>query len=427
MSSESSAAARPAATSQVRVEHYQQVRAATEALCAPLEIEDYVVQSMADASPAKWHLAHTAWFFETFVLLELCPGYRPHDPAFGYLFNSYYQSVGAMHARAERGALSRPTVNQVIAYRRAVDQAMTALLSRSDAPARAEIDRRTEIGLHHEQQHQELLLMDAKHMLSVNPLEPAYHARAIPGGRAAPPAAWVEFEAGVRQIGHAGDEFAYDNETPRHRVYLDGFALADRLVTAGEWQDFIDDGGYARADLWLSDGWARCQAEGWAAPLYWSRKESHWFEHTLSGVRPVDPHAPVVHVSFYEADAYARWAGARLPREAEWEVAARAQPIAGNFADDGHYHPLPLGDDDRGPLRQLWGHVWEHTASPYVAYPGFRPLPGALGEYNGKFMSNQQVLRGGSCATPADHMRATYRNFFYPHQRWAFGGVRLAR
>jgi ergothioneine biosynthesis protein EgtB len=394
------------------------VRRATEALCAPLTIEDHVVQSMPDASPAKWHLAHTTWFFETFVLEPHRPGFRPFHPAFRSLFNSYYVAVGPRAARPERGLVTRPTVAEVRAYRAAVDAQLDALLRDPGPGARPEVLAVAELGLHHEQQHQELILTDLLHAFSRNPLEPAY--RKGPPPRAAPAAArFVRHEGGRRRVGHAGAGFAFDNEGPAHDVLLAPFELASRLVTAGEYATFVEDGGYARPELWLSDGFAAVEAGGWAAPLYWAREGRGWSRFTLHGRVPVDADAPVAHVSFYEADAYARWAGARLPTEHEWEVAAAAGPLEGQFVEDGPLVPVRAD--------AAFGAAWVWTASPYVGYPGFRAVRGALGEYNGKFMANQVVLRGGSCFSPRSHLRATYRNFFPPAARWQVAGIRLAR
>ncbi len=418
---------------------YEQVRHTTEALCAPLEIEDYVVQSMPDASPARWHLAHTSWFFETFVLAPAAQGgYDPVDSSYSYLFNSYYNAVGERIARDRRGLLSRPTVAEVLGYRRAVDRQVQIFLERT-GDAALERHRGTVIlGLHHEQQHQELILTDIKHALAGNPLRPAYRepvSRATtPGGR--PALGWVSYEGGMRAIGHASAGFAFDNEGPRHEQYIAAFALADRLVTSGEFEEFIADGGYDRPELWLSDGWyARIQG-GWTSPLYWERTPRGGETFTYEGMSPLDPDEPVCHVSFYEADAYARWAGARLPTEVEWETAAVAASMGavaapdGNFLESGRFHPRRLehGRATAGAAApaQLFGDVWEWTQSPYTPYRGFRPAAGALGEYNGKFMCNQLVLRGGSCATPRSHIRPTYRNFFPPHARWQFSGIRLA-
>jgi ergothioneine biosynthesis protein EgtB len=409
---------------------FQEIRNESEALTAVLTPEDQSIQSMPDVSPTKWHLAHTTWFFETFILTRFDPDYRGFDPAFAYLFNSYYEAAGPRHPRPERGLLSRPTVDTVAAYRRHVDAAMARLIERTDAARWRAAAPLVELGGHHEEQHQELILMDIKHVFSLNPLLPAYQA--FEAGRPAlPPAAGrVEFAARLAEIGHAGPGFAFDNETPRHKVWLDPFALATRPVSCAQYLEFIEDGGYRRAEFWLSDGWATVCREGWATPLYWSRADGEWTIFTLSGRRPLEPAEPVCHVSYYEADAFARWAGKRLPTEAEWEVAAEGVPISGNFADRRLLHPCP--DDDpaaqagQTPLHQMFGDVWEWTASPYIAYPRFRPVAGAIGEYNGKFMSNQMVLRGGAAVTPKGHVRATYRNFFPPSARWAFAGLRLA-
>lgn len=403
---------------------YRRVRSQSEALCAPLVTEDYCIQTMADVSPPKWHLAHVTWFFEQFVLLPYLPGYQIHDRIYDYLFNSYYETHGTPFPRPQRGLLSRPTVDQVFAYRAHVDAAMAQLLALPSALQHPEIAFRLELGINHEQQHQELLLTDIKHIFAFNPLRPAYRDEAIPTARATPKLEWVEFEAAVREIGHDSGGFAYDNETPRHRVYVDDFALASRPVTNGEFLAFMASGGYQRPELWLSDGWSTVRREGWEAPLYWHQIEGSWHYMTLAGLRPVDENAAVCHVSLYEADAYARWAGHRLPTEAEWETAAAGQPIRGNLRDADALQPG--GADDQRPFAQLYGDVWEWTQSAYGPYPGFRPLEGSLGEYNGKFMSSQLVLRGGSIATPAEHLRPTYRNFFYPRDRWQFTGIRLA-
>ena len=404
-----------------RLAAYQAVRAASERLCDPLVTEDYVIQSMPDVSPAKWHLAHTTWFWEQFVLVPHAAGYVPFDPAYAFLFNSYYVTVGDRHCRQNRGQLSRPTVADVYAYRRHVDTAMAALLA-DPPPAVAEL---LDIGLNHEQQHQELMLTDIKHVFWVNPLRPAYRETTPPADAESAPARWLSFDGGLQEIGWDQPGFAFDNESPRHKVYLEPFQLASRLVTNGEWKQFMADGGYARADCWLSAGLATAKAEDWRAPMYWIEQDGHWINHTLSGLRPVVDAEPVCHVSFFEADAYARWAGARLPTEAEWEVASETIPLAGRFVEHGGGHPAPAVGDGR--LEQMFGDVWQWTASAYLGYPGFRPPPGALGEYNGKFMCNQFVLRGGSVATPASHIRRTYRNFFPPDARWQFMGLRLAR
>jgi ergothioneine biosynthesis protein EgtB len=405
---------------------YAEVRRLTERLCAPLTPEDCVLQSMPDASPVKWHLAHTTWFFETFALAPSLPGYRPFHPQFGYLFNSYYNAVGDRLPRPERGLISRPTVEEVYRYRAYVDEHMARLLRPAAEDLGTEVSSVATLGLNHEQQHQELILTDLKHALAANPLRPAYRERPAPAAAPAPPPEWFDYPAGVRWVGHAGGGFAFDNETPRHRAFLEPFRLASRLVTNGEYRAFIDDGGYRRPELWLSDGWATCRAEDWSAPLYWEERDGAWHHFTLDGPQPVRDGEPVCHVSYYEADACARWAGARLPTEAEWEAAAQELPVEGNFLDGGLLRPAAAPRAAGAPA-QLFGDVWEWTASPYVAYPGYRPLPGALGEYNGKFMCNQFVLRGGSCATPRGHCRASYRNFFPPAARWQFAGFRLAR
>lgn len=412
---------------------YSAVRALTEALAAPLSAEDQVIQSMADVSPTKWHRAHITWFFETFVLAPHAPDYEPYDPAFGFLYNSYYEAVGARHARPDRGLISRPSVAEVSDYRAAVDTAMVGLLDDLDQLADADqaaVLALTELGLHHEQQHQELILMDIKHVLSVNPIEPAYRlGRTLPAPRPNPDLSWTDHPGGIVGVGHdAADGFAFDNESPRHDVLLQPFSLADRLVTCGDWLEFMADRGYHQATLWLSDGWHHICKEGWDAPGYWFAIDGEWHVFTLDGVRPVDAAEPVVHVSHYEADAFARWAGARLPLETEWEVVASQHSVEGNFVGQdplaGPLHPTP---DDSTGMRQLHGQVWQWTSSPYVGYPGFTTAEGAVGEYNGKFMSNQMVLRGGCCATPVGHTRTTYRNFFPPHTRWMFSGVRLAK
>jgi ergothioneine biosynthesis protein EgtB len=396
---------------------FERTRRRTVELTAHLAPEDMVVQSMPDASPAKWHLAHTTWFFEEFIVKPNAPDYRSPDDRFAYLFNSYYVQMGPRYTRAQRGLLTRPTVAEVLDYRDGVDAALIRLLERGDAPAAL-----VELGCHHEMQHQELLLTDLLHALSFNPLHPAYRAPGpLPTVQAAP-LAWADIGGGIVEIGHAGAGFAFDNEGPRHQALLQPFRLASRAVTCGEWQAFIDDGGYATPTLWLSDGWATAENEGWTAPLYWWRDDGRWMAFGLRGAQPVDDDAPVRHVSFYEADAYARWAGKRLPTEFEWEHAAAGE-IDGNFLESGRLRPARA----QAPgLAQLWGDVWEWTQSAYLPYPGYRAPAGAIGEYNGKFMVNQFVLRGGSCVTPAAQMRRSYRNFFYPHQRWQMTGLRLA-
>ena len=411
------------------LERYRTVRARTEALAAPLSPEDQAIQSMADVSPTKWHRAHTTWFFENFILASFAAGYRPYDPAYGYLFNSYYEGAGPRHPRPARGLLSRPGVAEIAGYRVHVDRAMTELAASAGGGVWRDIAPLFELGLHHEEQHQELILMDIKHVLSLNPLDPVY-VPAPPAARrnAAAESRFVAFDGGLRQIGHDGESFAFDNEGPRHKVWMEPFRLASRLVTCREYRAFIADGGYRRAEFWLSDGWATVKAEGWEAPLYWRRDGATWSIFTLAGRRAIDDDEPVCHVSYYEADAFARWAGKRLPTEAEWEIAAAGSevPLAGNLMDRGVFHPRPAAAADDGPLLQMIGDVWEWTASPYMPYPGYRPPDGTIGEYNGKFMANQMVLRGGAAVTPPGHVRITYRNFFYPASRWAFGGIRLA-
>ena len=408
-------------------ERYRRVRGATGALVAGLTPEDAQIQSMPDASPAKWHLAHTAWFFETFLLQPFAAGYQPFDPAFAYLFNSYYEAVGPRHARPARGLITRPSLDDVKAYRAHVDAAMSELIGAAPDTVWAQAEPLITLGLHHEQQHQELILMDIKHAFSCNPLEPIFRVRTDEAAGRPTALGWIAFEGGLRRIGHEGEGFAFDNEGPRHKVWLEPFRLADRPASAGDYADFIADDGYRRPELWLSDGWAAVQRNGWTAPLYWSEDEGGWSVFTLSGRRPIDPAEPVCHLSFYEADAYARWAGARLPTEAEWEVAAEGSIAGAGFVDDGRLHPAPAGAPIGAAPRQMLGEVWEWTASAYLPYPGFKTAEGAVGEYNGKFMSGQMVLRGGACVTPQGHVRASYRNFFPPEARWAFSGVRLAR
>jgi ergothioneine biosynthesis protein EgtB len=404
---------------------YQAVRGVTEELCRPLATEDYVVQSMPDASPAKWHLAHTTWFFETFLLAVAVPGYRPFHPAYNYLFNSYYNAVGERWQRAGRGTLSRPTVAEVYAYRRAIDDRILEWLAGTNEKQGPSLGPVLELGLHHEQQHQELLLTDLKHAFASNPLRPVYRASAPRPAARAPALRWWTHPAGIHSVGHNGDGFAYDNEMPRHRVFIEQFEFGSRLTTTAEYLAFMEDGGYRRPEWWLSDGWAARCSHDWQAPLYWEQRGGAWWLITLQGMREVVPDEPVSHVSYYEADAFARWSNARLPTEAEWEAVAERCRVDGNLLDSGHLHPVPLGIAPS--VAQMFGDVWEWTASPYVAYPGYRPPEGALGEYNGKFMCNQLVLRGGSCATPASHIRASYRNFFPPEARWQFSGIRLAR
>lgn len=407
-------------------ERYGTVRGRTEWLAEPLGPEDQTPQSMPDASPVKWHRAHTTWFFETFVLRPTLKGYRPLDERYMHLFNSYYNAVGVQYFRPHRGLVTRPTVDQVTEYRTHVDRHMMALLEGAPANGPILLDV-IALGLAHEEQHQELIVTDMKHLLAHNPLRPVYRKGGGRGGEGAAirELGWHEYDEGVREIGWAGNGFAFDNESPRHRTYVHRFKLASRLITAGEYLEFMADDGYERPGHWLSDGWNSVRSHDWRAPLYWEEQDGEWWQFTLSGFRPVDPAEPVCHVSYYEADAYARWAGARLPTEAEWEVAAAEVPVEGSFLDSGRFHPVPL-KGHRGPA-QLYGDVWEWTGSAYGPYPGYAPPEGALGEYNAKFMSSQMVLRGGSCATPEGHVRPTYRNFFPPDARWQFSGIRLVR
>lgn len=413
---------------------YRQVRALSDRLCAPLETEDYVIQTMADVSPPKWHLAHVSWFFETFLLVPHLPGYEVFHPDYGYCFNSYYEAVGQRHPRPQRGLLSRPTVKDIYAYRAAVDEAMAQLIEQQ--AGNREIEALVVLGLHHEQQHQELLLTDIKHILATNPLRPVYRqdlAIAAGAANAVPALRYEAFAGGVIEVGREVDglarqfdEFAFDNEGPLHKVYLEDFALGDRLITNGEYLEFMADGGYEQAQHWLSEGWGTVQKEGWTAPLYWQQRDGDWWVMTLAGLQPVNLAEPVCHVSGYEADAFARWAGKRLPTEAEWELASRGLAMEGNFVDQDALHPQPVAAQQPG-LQQMFGDVWEWTQSSYSPYPGYRAAEGAIGEYNGKFMCNQLVLRGGSCATSLSHIRQTYRNFFPPSARWQFSGIRLAK
>jgi len=402
-------------------DRFSRVRRATVDLTEPLSAEDFVVQSMPDASPAKWHLAHTTWFFETFVLTPHVPSYEVFDEAWGFLFNSYYESVGPRQPRPQRGMLTRPRIDEVREYREVVDEAVLSALASGALDDRKALEV-LELGLNHEEQHQELLLTDIQHAFSLNPLRPAYRRGvASPEGAVRTATPWIEHAGGVVGIGHTGREFSFDNERPHHHVYLEPFAMSPYRVTCGEYAEFIADGGYRRPEFWLSDGWAAVREGNWQAPLYWERHGENWMRFSLCGMVPVKPSSPVCHVSYYEADAFARWAGARLPTEAEWEVLARAEPVRGEFAEEGSLVPSV----ERSP--GFFGRAWTWTKSPYVEYPGFRAGPGALGEYNGKFMVNQLVLRGGSCFSPRRHLRTTYRNFFPPWARWQVSGIRLAR
>jgi ergothioneine biosynthesis protein EgtB len=408
---------------------FHQIRDFTNTLCAGLEPEDCVVQSMPDVSPTKWHLAHTTWFFETFILKKFSPGYRSEIPQYAYLFNSYYNAAGDMHRRDLRGLISRPTVREAQHYRASIDSHINNLVSGADERLVDEIERILILGIHHEQQHQELLVTDIKHVFAQNPLYPVFRQHETDATQVKTvPMHFLDFEETVVAIGHDGHGFAYDNEAPRHRALVPAFSLASRPVTNGEYMAFIEDNGYRRPEFWLSLGWMTVNEQRWQAPLYWTKHDGAWWNFTLSGFRSVDESEPVTHASYFEADAYANWAGARLPTEFEWERAALDCPIEGNFVEDENFHPRALstsGNDRR--LHQMFGDVWEWTRSAYSPYPSYRAAPGALGEYNGKFMCNQYVLRGGSCATSRRHIRRTYRNFFQPEKRWQFTGIRLAR
>jgi len=427
-------------------DRYKAVREQTVGLCAPLEVEDYVVSTMPDVSPTKWHLAHTSWFFETFVLADFDRDYVSPNPRYAFLFNSYYVQAGERHCRAQRGLVTRPSVSEVLAYRRHVDDAMQRLCDRIAGDAEHPAWGVIELGINHEQQHQELLLTDIKHVFWMNPLRPAYRSP-LPGSRPVGDVDWLAFGAGVRQIGHKTESFAFDNEGPSHRVFTEAFRVASRLVTNGEYLAFMEDGGYRRPELWLSNGWATVREHGWTAPIYWEKADGAWSEFTLAGNGALDLASPVCHVSYYEADAYARWAGARLPTEAEWETAAADQPVCGTFVESHRFHPAGARGTGHGGMGhgiaapspiphapcpngdghgQWYGDAWQWTQSAYVAYPGFQPSAGAVGEYNGKWMCDQWVLRGASCATPQSHARLTYRNFFPSDARWQFTGIRLA-
>ncbi len=419
------------------IECYRRVRDFTARLFRNLQPEDYVVQSMPDVSPTKWHLAHTSWFFETFVVKVWMPRYRSEVPQYAYLFNSYYNAAGDMHRRDLRGLISRPTVAETYRFRDSIDECVTKLIEEADEALLAEIEPILILGLHHEQQHQELLVTDIKHIFAQNPLYPVF-AEAAQNTRApsVAPQHFVEFDEATVLIGYDGTDFSYDNEGPRHRALVPAFSLSNRLITNGEYLAFMEAGGYTRPDYWLSLGWTTINEQRWRAPLYWVERDGRWWNFTLSGFRPVDETEPVTHVSYFEADAYANWDGARLPTEFEWERAASGMPIGGNFVDDERFHPAPVAANGDGPpsgragtdaIQQMFGDVWEWTRSAYLPYPGYRAGPGALGEYNGKFMCNQMVLRGGSCATSRDHIRPSYRNFFQPEKRWQFTGIRLAR
>lgn len=405
---------------------FKAIRSFSEQLTKPLKTEDFVVQAMENTSPTKWHLAHVSWFFETFLLEKVYEDYESHHPQYAYIFNSYYLQTGQPHKRSKRGLLTRPTVGEVFEYRAYINRQVLSFLENASDEEIEKYGFIIEIGNNHEQQHQELMITDFKYMFAQNPLFPAYKETEYTQGDEIANPNWVSFEEGIRKIGNEGGEFTYDNEHPHHRVFLESFELADRPITNGEYLAFMQDNGYGRSELWLDDGWATINERGWDSPLYWTNREGEWYYYTLSGLRKVDPAEPVTHVSYYEADAFARWSDARLPTEAEWEAAAGELPYEGNFVESQDFHPRPIRSDMDG-LKQMYGDVWEWTKSSYEAYPGYKPLPGALGEYNGKFMCSQYVLRGGSCATSKTHIRKTYRNFFYPDARWQFNGIRLAR
>ena len=403
---------------------YNRIRKASELICEPLETDDFGVQTMPDVSPPKWHLAHTSWFFETFLLKPYLVDYKEFHPDYVRLFNSYYEQVGQYHPRPQRGLLSRPTVAEIYHYRAHVDSGMLRLLENTRLAEDPSIAERIIIGLNHEQQHQELLFTDIKHILGMNPLRPAYREINYPEGIASE-LEWIRFTGGLKKLGAGPDGFAYDNERPEHDIWQPPFRIASRPVTNGEFVAFIEDGGYWRPELWLSDGWAAIKQGRFSAPLYWENRDGQWWHYTLSGMKPINPHEPVSHVSYFEADAYASWAGKRLPTEAEWETAAENLSQEGNLRNSGYLHPVAPTTVDKG-LSKMYGDVWEWTQSAYAPYPKYQRADGALGEYNGKFMCGQYVLRGGSCVTPSDHIRRTYRNFFYPADQWQFSGFRLA-
>ncbi len=415
----------------VDTKRYFATRKQTEKICEPLQTEDYVLQPMADVSPPKWHLGHTTWFFETFILKRFLPGYKPFHPQYNFIFNSYYESIGERILRVNRGNLSRPTVEDVMAYRAYIDQNISTLLNVIRERDMEEFEKFLTIGINHEQQHQELLITDIKYILYNNPLMPAYIAEGV-YQTDKPLKKDFEFlpvAGGIHRIGFDGEGFAWDNERPAHDTYIDDFKIANKLITNGEYLEFMNDGGYTRFNLWLGEGWDKVKAESWQSPLYWHKTNGEWINYTLSGLKPIDPLEPVTHISFYEADAFASWAGARLLTEAEWETAAihfNPNTANGNFVESGKLHPIPFQNNSE-TCSQLLGDTWEWTYSGYFPYPGYKREEGALGEYNGKFMINQMVLRGGSCATPENHIRTTYRNFFHPDKRWQFSGIRLAK
>ena len=405
---------------------YEQTRTFSHTITECLEPEDFVIQPMESASPTKWHLAHTSWFFETFVLGKFDAEFSSMHPQYAYLFNSYYLQTGVPFTRSQRGVISRPTVKDVFEYRAYVNEKMKEFIEQVDDEVWTEAAPVIEIGINHEQQHQELILTDIKYTLAQNPLLPVYRDIKVQEVDKISALEWISFEEGITEIGHPGDAFTYDNEHPQHRTFVQNYALSDRLVTNGEYLEFMKDAGYERSELWLDEGWTCVRSEEWKAPLYWFVRDGEWWNYTLSGARKVNLHEPVTHVSYFEADAFARWKGVRLPTEQEWEHASKDLPVEGNFVEKQSFHTSPLKEGTSG-LKQMYGDVWEWTSSSYAPYPGYKPLPGALGEYNGKFMSNQYVLRGGSCATSQTHIRNTYRNFFQARSRWQFSGIRLAK
>jgi ergothioneine biosynthesis protein EgtB len=408
--------------------NFRNVRAFSNRLCEPLEAEDFVVQSMPETSPMKWHLAHTSWFFETFILKPHIEGYESSHPEYNFLFNSYYNTVGPFHARPQRGLLSRPTVKSTLEYRAEVDELVTRLLEEADEEKLLELKPLIVLGLNHEQQHQELMITDIKHMFAQNPLRPLYRPAALTAASDIQSTAWIHFDESLHEIGHEGAAFAYDNEGPRHRVFTAAFAMAPGLVTNRDYVSFVEDGGYERPELWLSLAWSAVKERNWKAPLYWEKCDGTWRQFTLHGVEDLRPQEPVCHVSYFEADAFARWAGARLATEAEWELASAGVPIEGNFVEGELFYPIAAKPvTGISAPAQMFGDLWEWTRSSYSPYPGYKTTDGALGEYNGKFMCNQYVLRGGSCATSQSHIRRTYRNFFPPDARWQFSGIRLTK
>ena len=425
-SSQSTESARASKSELAR--RYHLVRRFSEKLCETLEPEDYVIQTMPEASPTKWHMAHTTWFFETFLLKQFLPGYKPMRPEYNFLFNSYYNAVGPFYSRPHRGLLSRPTVKEVVRFREDVDMLVSELIESADEQLLEKMEPILILGLNHEQQHQELILTDIKHVFWQNPLRPVFRKREQAETLAVPAVEWLNFKEGLYWLGHDGSGFSFDNEGPRHQAFIRSFSLASRLVTNADYLAFIEDGGYRRSELWLSLGWNTVKERGWDSPLYWEKRDGKWFTMTLAGMTPLILEEPVCHVSLFEADAYARWSGARLATEEEWEIASSESPLKGNFAESELFHVSVYNSPvSTGKPAQIFGDVWEWTRSSYSPYPGYSAAPGALGEYNGKFMCNQYVLRGGSCATSQSHMRRTYRNFFPPDTKWQFAGIRLAK